>query len=105
MDEMMMILIRIAVLALLLMGGVLAKRMDNYLKSELSEQENAALDRLISELTEAAEQLLKKDDRDGSGRLEYVQDALVEAGYDLTSAVQAKIESSVYRINQGGVHA
>ena len=43
--------------------------------------------------------MLKKDDDDGSKRLEYVQGMLIEAGYELTDALRAKIEAKVFQLN------
>lgn len=58
---------------------------------------NDELDRFITSLVSAAEQMYKNED--GSFRLKYVQAMLVEAGYDITEAVRALIESKVYDIN------
>ena len=61
---------------------------------------NDELDRFITSLVKAAEQMYWNED--GSFRLDYVQTALIEAGYDLTDAVRALIEAKVYEINNGG---
>ena len=71
----------------------------NYLRGKLGETEQAYLDAFISSLVAAAEQTLKKGDFDGSARLAYVQNMLVEAGYELNDTIRAMIESKVYEIN------
>lgn len=61
------------------------------------------LDKAIKEGTAAAEQLFRKTDDVGDKRLAYVQQLLIEAGYELTEAIRAKIEANVFKINNGGV--
>lgn len=62
-------------------------------------REDKRLDQLVSSAVQAAEQLFKEVDDDGQIRLEYVQGLLIDAGYDLTEAVMALIESKVYALN------
>lgn len=62
-------------------------------------REDKNLDKLISSGVKAAEQLFKEDDDTGEIRLAYVQNLLIEAGYDLTEAVMALVESKVYELN------
>lgn len=62
-------------------------------------KENKKIETLIESGVAAAEQLFKKEDEDGSIRLEYVQNLLLEAGYELTEAVCAMIEGKVYELN------
>lgn len=57
------------------------------------------LDYLVSSAVQAAEQLFKAEDEDGQIRLQYVQGLLMDAGYELTEAVMALIESKVYALN------
>lgn len=71
----------------------------NYLRSKLGESEQAFLDNFIDSLVHAAEQTLKEGDFDGSARLAYVQEMLIKAGYELTDAIRAMIESKVYTLN------
>ena len=70
-----------------------------YVKSKLDANNAARLDAFIAQLVAAAEQTMKQDDFDGSARLAYVQEMLIEAGYELTDAIRAIIESKVYAIN------
>ena len=99
MEEIIDILIKLA--ATLLAFGVawVGKYLVAWMKTNLDEKEEAMLDQFIAELVAAAEQMYKKDDPDGSVRLSYVQAMLVEAGYDITEAVLAMIESKVFSIN------
>ena len=99
MEEIMNVIIRVLAMLLALGAGYLGRFLVNWLKSNLDEKAKAKLDLFITELVAAAEQMYKKDDPDGSVRLGYVQEMLVEAGYDITNAVQALIESKVFEIN------
>lgn len=93
--------IAIKVVATLLAFGAawLGRYLVAWLKTNLDDKQDAILDQFIADLVAAAEQMYKKDDPDGSARMEYVQDMLVEAGYDITEFVQAMIESKVFSIN------
>ena len=73
-----------------------AKTACSYLKNA---REDAKLDKFITSAVAAAEQTMKAYDDDGSARMDYVQNLLVEAGYSVTEAVIALIESKVYEIN------
>lgn len=53
----------------------------------------------VTSLVEAAEQLLRATDPDGSKRKAFVTAALERAGYDITEYVNAMIEAAVYRLN------
>lgn len=99
MEQIMDIIIEIAALLLLLGIGYAGKHLIAFVKSKMSASDAEKLDRFIAELTAAAEQMYKKDDPDGSIRLKYVQDRLVEEGYKITEAVRALIEAKVYDIN------
>ena len=77
----------------------IAKKVGSYLDERKSAEEQAKLENFISDMVAAAEQTLKKDDDSGSARLDYVQQMLIEAGYELTEAVCAIIESKVYALN------
>ena len=71
----------------------------NHLKKNT---ENKHLETFITSLVEAAEQMYKADDEGGAKRLDYVQTMLAEAGYELSDALRAVIESKVYELNKGG---
>ena len=102
MEEIMDIIIKLAGslvgVCLVYLVGVAS----NYLKAKLNAREQAALEDFVTALVKSAEQMLKEEDPDGSIRLDYVQTLLIEAGYDLTDAVRAVIESKVYEINSEG---
>lgn len=107
MDEIMNILIKLAAMVLTFFVARGCRYIFDLLKAKLDEKNDARLDLFVSELVTAAEQMFKKDDPDGSVRLGYVQDMLIEAGYDITEAVRAMIESKVFSINlnsTGGDH-
>lgn len=99
MDEIINILVKLAAMVLTFFIARGCRYLYDFLKGKLDEQNDAKLDLFVSELVTAAEQMFKKDDPDGSVRLEYVQDMLVEAGYDITEAIRAMIESKVFEIN------
>lgn len=99
MEEIMNIIIKIVAMLLALGAGYLGKYVVNWLKTNLDDRGDAKLDLFVAELVAAAEQMYKKDDPDGTARLEYVQTMLIGAGYDITDAVQALIESKVFEIN------
>lgn len=95
------ILIRVAA-TLLVAGAIyLGKQVATVLKAKLSKEQNEVLDKLIKGFVYAAEQMLKKDDPTGSNRLAYVQQMLIDAGYELTAAIRAMIEAHVFEINKG----
>lgn len=97
MAEIMDILVKLAGTLVGLALVYLFKMGVNYLRSRLDEREEAALDSFVTSLVAAAEQMLGNES--GEVRLSYVQEQLIEAGYDLTEAVRALIESKVYEIN------
>lgn len=99
MEEIMDIIIKIVAMLLALGIGYIGRFLVKWMKSILDEKGDAKLDLFIAELVAAAEQMYKQDDPDGSIRLDYVQGMLVAAGYDVTTAVQALIESKVFEIN------
>lgn len=99
MEAIMDIIIKLAATLLALGAGYLGKLLVGWLKGKLDEQGAAKLDLFVSELCTAAEQMYKEDDPDGSIRLRYVENMLKQAGYELTDAVKALIESKVFEIN------
>jgi len=96
MEEIMNILIKLAgsLAGIAIVCGV--KAIGTYLNQA---RENETLDSLVTSAVKAAEQLFKADDEDGTIRLNYVQNLLIDAGYDLTDAIMALIESKVYALN------
>ena len=99
MEQIIDIIIKIVATLLLAGAGWLGKYVISYLRNNLDEKNIAFLDTFVAELVAAAEQMYAKDDPDGSIRLSYVPELLVAAGYEITAAVQALIESKVYDIN------
>ena len=99
MEEILDIIIKVVAALLALGAGWLGKYLVSWLKTKLDEKGAAKLDLFVGELVAAAEQMYKEEDIDGSKRLGYVQEMLVEAGYDITEAVRALIESKVFAIN------
>ena len=99
MEQILDIIIKLFAALLAHGAGWLGRYLVNWLKTKLNDKQAEKLDMFIAELVAAAEQMYKKDDPDGSVRLNYVQDMLIEAGYELTDAVLALIESKVFSIN------
>ena len=99
MNEILNIIIKLAGTALGLALMFLASAALNYLKERLSDKEQEKLETFISALVAAAEQMYKADTLDADKRLGYVQGMLIEAGYELSDAINALIESKVYEIN------
>lgn len=99
MDEILNIVIKLVATLLAFGVGWLGKYLISLLRSKLDERSAEKLDLFIVELVAAAEQLYKQQDPDGTVRLKYVQDMLIEAGYEITDAIRALIESKVFEIN------
>ena len=74
----------------------LAKSAGQYLRYKFDQEK---LDKFITSAVAAAEQQFKAEDDDGKRRFTYVEGLLIEAGYDITEAIQAMIESKVYALN------
>ena len=102
MEAIMSKIIELAAVAVLLITIALGLKAREYIKSKLDEAAAEKLDKFIDDLVNAAEQMFKADDEDGTIRLDYVQGMLIEAGYELDDAIRAKIESRVFRINKAG---
>lgn len=96
METVIDIIIRLAATLLIYGGYLLLKNAAAYLKGKF---ENENLDKFIEECVKAAEQMYKLEDPSGDKRLAYVQKMLVEAGYEMTEAIRAIIESKVYEVN------
>lgn len=109
MEAIMDIIIKVAATLLAMGMGYLGKLAVQWLKGKLDEQGAEKLDLFVSELCFAAEQMFKEVDPDGTIRRGYVENMLAQAGYELTDAVRALIESKVFEINltngiiEGGV--
>ena len=99
MEEIIDIIIKLAATLLAFGAAWVGRYLVSWLKSNLDEKETIMLDQFITELVAAAEQMYKKEDPDGSIRFAYVKTMLLEAGYDITDAVKAMIESKVFEIN------
>ena len=99
MEQIIDIIIKIVATLLLAGAGWLVKYVITYLRSNLDAREVEFLDTFITELVAAAEQLYADADDDGRIRRTYVQEMLVEAGYDITDAIMALVEAKVYDIN------
>lgn len=102
MEFIMAKIIEVAALLVLLALVILAIKARSYLHSLLKSDEAEQLDQFVEELVGAADQLFKKDDPDGSIRLDYVYQMLIEAGHELTDALRAKIENKVLMLGHGG---
>ena len=99
-EELLSDVVKILVSLLAIAGTYLVAKVKSYLAKRLSAHGMDILDKLIKDFCEAAEQQYKLSDPDGSIRYTYVQELLVEAGYDITDVIKAKIESTVYNINR-----
>lgn len=99
MENIIDIIIKVLAALLALGVGWLGRYLISWVKTKLDDNQAAKLDLFVAELVAAAEQMYKQQDPDGSIRLEYVEDMLIEAGYDITEAVRALIESKVFDIN------
>ena len=99
METIMDIIIKIVATLFALGAGYVGKLLVGWLKGKLNEQQAEKLDLFVAELCMAAEQMYKINDTDGSIRLRYVESMLVRAGYEITDAVRAMIESKVFTIN------
>lgn len=96
MDNLTDILIKLAATLLCYGVYVLTQKAREYLKDK---KEAEALDKFLDELVFAAEQMYHDTDESGAIRRNYVQDMLMEAGYELTEAIRAKIEARVLKVN------
>ncbi len=99
METIMDIIIRIAATLLAFGVGYVGKLLVGWLKGKLTEQQSEKLDLFVAELCMAAEQMFKENDPDGTIRRRYVEGMLVQAGYEITDAIRAMIESKVFTIN------
>lgn len=99
MEQIIDIAIKILAMLLALGIGYSGKYLIAFVKSKMDDRDAEKLDLFVSELVAAAEQLYADADEDGSVRRSYVQEMLVEAGYEITEVVKALIESKVYDIN------
>lgn len=77
----------------------LIPKVKEWLEIRASKDTQETLKILIESFVRAAEQLLKDRDKDGSMRMNYVQDKLREIGIEITSDVISMIEASVWEVN------
>jgi hypothetical protein len=96
MDEILTIIIRIAIIILSIGATWLTAWAKRYFTEKLGEEKTKKLDDIISTLTAAADQMLKTDDPDGSIRYQYVISELKNLGYTITDYIEAQIEARVY---------
>ncbi len=75
--------------------GLAGKR----LQAEIEDGDATQFEKIIYKFVRAAEQMLKKDDPDGTKRKEYVIDRLRELGVEITNEIEALIEAAVYDLN------
>ena len=99
MENIIGILIKIAGVVVAGILTYLGNKATQYIKNRMNAEEWAWLEIFVSSLVAAAEQLYKEIDDDGKIRLAYVENMLAEAGYELTDALRALIESKVYELN------
>lgn len=99
MDELINLAVKLIAMIIMALIAIALQKFRSYASAKAAESDSALLKSLIDGFAEAAEQLLKKEDPDGSKRLAYVESQLKAAGYVINSIVKSKIESSVFRIN------
>lgn len=80
----------------------LAPKVSQWLETNTTAKEEAAIRALVRSLCRAAEQLLKEDDPTGAKRNAYVIEQLESLGVAITESVLAMIEGEVFDINQEG---
>lgn len=99
MEEIMDIVIRAA--GTLAAGAVVwvCRKIYAYFAQKMKASDMEKLEKFVDTLVTGADQMFKAEDPDGSVRLAYVQGELISAGYDLTEAVRALIESKVFKVN------
>ncbi len=99
MDKIMDLMIKIV--AILLSAGIayLGKLAVAWIKSKLDAQQAEKLDKLISELVAAAEQMFYDSDDTGEIRRDYVIRNLLQRGYEITDDIYSTLESKVFEIN------
>lgn len=98
-DQIMTLIVQI-VISLVGVGLLyLLDRVRLSLKQKAEAEDASALDKVIYELVEAAEQQLKADDPDGHVRKQYVVDLLERLGYAVNEELNAKIEAAVFELN------
>lgn len=76
-----------------------APKLKAWLEAKIGKAQSDAVEKLIYNLVESAEQQFYLEDPDGTIRKQYVNDSLVELGYELTNQINAIIYASVYELN------
>lgn len=93
-------LITRAVFALVCIGFlVILAKIKESLAIKAKSGQISDLDLLIADFVDAAQQLLKESDPDGSKRKQYVIDCLMAIGVAITDEIDARIEAAVFRQN------
>ncbi len=77
----------------------LTPKVNAWLEEKAGAEKAEKIRMLICELVQAAEQLFKAEDPDGTIRKRYVEEQLTALGYKVTEDINAMIESEVWRIN------
>ena len=75
------------------------KELKAFILAKKEEIEDEKLRALIESFVEAAEQMLKEDDPDGTIRKQYVEENLKLLGYEINEQINAYIEAYVFDIN------
>lgn len=75
------------------------KELKSFILAKKEEIEDEKLRALIESFVEAAEQMLKEDDPDGTIRKQYVEENLKLLGYEINEQINAYIEAYVFDIN------
>lgn len=90
------IIIRIVATVLI---GYVCPKFKGWLTEKIGEQKAVELESLVLTFVQAAEQMYKTEDPDGTIRNTYVKAELEKAGYIITSEVNSMIESAVWELN------
>lgn len=83
----------------------LAPKISSFLKINGESIASEEVMKIVLCFVQAADQLMKDDDPTGEKRKKYVIDQLEALGYEITDAVIAMIEGSVWQVNNSSVDA
>lgn len=97
--DLIYVLTRLTFALLALAFLIIFQRVQLSIEEKAKSGQATDLDLIIDDFVAAAEQLLRKDDPDGSKRKQYVIDCLTELGIIITNEIDARIEGSVFRQN------
>lgn len=97
----------VRLLAALFVGimAYLAPKIASLIKINGESIESSEIMKLVLCFVQAADQLLKDDDPTGEKRKQYVIENLEALGYEITDAIIAMIEGSVWQVNNATVEA